>query len=306
MTPSVVSCHGGSPASTLAEATAAELAGLAPEGATIALDGCASGCCSLALAASGAAPQAAFDVSRYPGAPSDIAREIAALLDAPPATRKPRAPRRETALASEHRHPADDYLLALELLGSVSADCGSIVDGVPVIAADLARALGVSRPTVGEMLARLENDGLVERTDGRHLRLTPAGNRRAAAVVRKHRILEVFAVETLGVALDEAFVRARSLGEGFDDDAVTRLHAALGRPRRCPHGWPIDVDEARRESRGLVAALSAPAGETVVAVVETDPEALRALAAAGVTAGAPLPPGVPEQARKSAFVRAAG
>jgi len=41
-------------------------------------------------------------------------------------------------------------------------------------------------------------------------------------------------------------------------------------------------------------------------VVETDPEALRALAAAGVTAGAPLPPGVPEQARKSAFVRAAG
>jgi DtxR family Mn-dependent transcriptional regulator len=307
MTTTVASCHGGSPASALAEAAAAELVGLgASVEGTIALDGCASGCCSLALAARGETPRAVFDVSRYRGAPAAIAREIAALLDTPPPTRRPRVPRRDAGLASERRHTADDYLLAIELLGSAPADCGSIVDGVPVIAADLARALGVSRPTVGEMLARLEQDGIVERTDGRHLVLTAAGRERAAAVVRKQRILEVFAVRTLGVQLEDAFDRARALGEGFDNDALTRLHRALDAPGRCPHGWPLDVGEARRESRELVAALSGPAGATVVAVVEADREALRALAAAGVAPGTPLPAGVPAHVRNCAFVRAAG
>ena len=100
--------------------------------------------------------------------------------------------------------------------------------------------LGVSRASAGEMLKRLENEGLVRRGEHKEALLTPTGRKRAERVVRKHRIVERLLTDFMGYTAAEAHVYADDIGETFSDDMVERMEEKLGNPDRCPHGWPVD------------------------------------------------------------------
>jgi DtxR family Mn-dependent transcriptional regulator len=111
-------------------------------------------------------------------------------------------------------------------------------EGETVTNARLADWLGVSRPTVTAALRRMARDGLV-RTGSREIALTGDGEARAAAVVRRHRVVERWLVDSLGLDWVAADEEAASLEHAVSETVAEALYEALGRPTSCPHGNPI-------------------------------------------------------------------
>ena len=136
--------------------------------------------------------------------------------------------------------------------------------------------LGVSRASAGEMLKRLEGEGLIERGEHKEALLTATGRKRAERVVRKHRIIERLLTDFMGYTPAEAHVQADLLGDTFTDDMVERIEERLGNPDRCPHGWPVDPEAEQAENRDLAALseLDAGARATIVRLAEHDGELL--------------------------------
>src|ERR1700758_954496 len=136
--------------------------------------------------------------------------------------------------------------------------------------------LHVSRASAGEMLKRLEADGLIERGERKEALLTASGRERAERVVRKHRIIERVLTDFMGYTAYEAHERADELGDTFDDEMVARIDDKLGHPDRCPHGWPVDPDVEQRENRDLapLATLTPGTKATIVRLAEHDGELL--------------------------------
>jgi DtxR family Mn-dependent transcriptional regulator len=155
-------------------------------------------------------------------------------------------------MAQPHGHSVDEYLETIYFLaypiGEYRPSTGSTA-----IAARVAEMLGVSRASAGEMLKRLEAEGLVERGEQKEAILTPDGAERANRVVRKHRIIERFLTDFMGYTAAESHVHADELGDTFTDEMIERINERLGRPDRCPHGWPVDTDVEQRENTELVA-----------------------------------------------------
>ena len=168
-------------------------------------------------------------------------------------------------------------------------ECGAVADA-PTVAAHVAQVLGVSRPAAGEMLGRLRQAGFVRRGVHKDVLLTSEGRAAADAALRRQRILERFAADTLGYGFDECYERAREIAEGFTDESLERVWAVLGRPDSCPHGWPIDAELGRQQSRGLLALSSVSPGDVVGVerIDETSRERVRALLDAGVSPGEQL------------------
>jgi DtxR family Mn-dependent transcriptional regulator len=174
-------------------------------------------------------------------------------------------------MSTPHGHSIDDYLEAIHLLVS---PIGVYEPARPpaAIAARVAEALGVSRTAVGEMLKRLTAEGLLERGGGRELVLTAEGMRRAEQVVRRNHIVERFLTDFLGYDTAEAHDHAGRVGAALTDEMVERLHAKLGYPERCPHGWPVAPAQDREESRELVSLADLREGDRaeIVRVTEQD------------------------------------
>lgn len=267
----------------------------------VALDGCASACRARLLAARGAVGAQSLnlaDLSADGGGPSDdvlrLAHAAAARLQRPSPLPPPGRVRRpaRTPEAGRHRraHDVGDYLLAIDALGSASVACGAVGADAPTLAAHVSLLVGVSRPSAGEALARLEAKGLVARGGQKEVLLTGRGRVAADRVVRRQRLLERFVVDYLGYPPGESFERARMIGRAFDGDAIERLHARLCEPERCPHGWPVDPPTARAESERLTTLLAVPAGERarVVRIVEQDQPVACRLFDLGVAPGVDL------------------
>src|SRR3954451_1329313 len=83
--------------------------------------------------------------------------------------------------------------------------------GLPITGANIARAMQVSAPTVHEMLGRLEADGYVTRAEDKSLSFTGSGREHAADVVRRHRLIERFLTDVLGIPWDEVHEEAERL-----------------------------------------------------------------------------------------------
>jgi DtxR family Mn-dependent transcriptional regulator len=299
-----VACRSNSARSQVAADLAAELAArragsvrpldvVAADGgpSVVAIDGCSSACGARLLDAHGLTPVAALtlddvDVDRRPFA--DTVGVAAALVEQGGSARRARRPAPPAATASAGAHSVEDYLIAIDWLTSPVGPCGALVENAPTLAAHVSSTLGVSRPTAGEMLGRLEQQGLIRRGASKELVLTATGRDKADRVVRAHRVLERFAVDTLGYGLDTCFAHARRLAPSFDDEAIARLERALGHPGRCPHGWPVDPAAARDDAAHLVAltALAAGASARVELLPESDPAALAQALDAGLVPGA--------------------
>jgi DtxR family Mn-dependent transcriptional regulator len=189
-------------------------------------------------------------------------------------------------MSTPHGHSIDDYLEAIHLLVS---PIGVYEPARPpaAIAARVAEALGVSRTAVGEMLKRLTAEGLLERGGGRELVLTAEGMRRAEQVVRRNRIVERFLTDFLGYDTAEAHDHAGRVGAALTDEMVERLHAKLGYPERCPHGWPVAPAQDREESRELVSLADLHEGDSaeIVRVTEQDGSLLTWFQAEGFMPG---------------------
>ena len=136
--------------------------------------------------------------------------------------------------------------------------------------------LGVSRASAGEMLKRLEAEGLVERGEHKEALLTATGIERAERVVRKHRLIERLLTDFMGYTAAEAHVHADELGDTFSDDMVERIEERLGNPERCPHGWPVDPAFEQAENKELAPLADLKVGQQaeIVRLAEHDGELL--------------------------------
>jgi DtxR family Mn-dependent transcriptional regulator len=173
-------------------------------------------------------------------------------------------------------HSVDDYLETIYFLAFPIGEYHPLSPGEPTLAARVAEMLGVSRASAGEMLKRLEGDGLVERGERKEAILTASGRRRAEQVVRRHRLIERFLTDFLGYTPAESHVHADELGHTFTDEMIDRISDRLGHPDRCPHGWPVDTEFEQSENRELAPLSDLGAGEraTIVRLAEHDGDLL--------------------------------
>ena len=173
-------------------------------------------------------------------------------------------------------HSIDEYLETIYFLAFPIGEYRPDPNSSAAIASRVAEMLGVSRASAGEMLKRLEAEGLVERGEQKEAILTPTGIERAERVVRKHRLIERFLTDFMGYTAAESHVHADELGDTFSDDMVERINERLGFPDRCPHGWPIATDVEQAENAELVSLAELPSGCTaeIVRLAEHDGELL--------------------------------
>src|SRR5215213_911315 len=114
---------------------------------------------------------------------------------------------------------------------------------LPITGANIARAMQLSPPTVHEMIGRLERDGYVSRGDDKSLGFTDEGREHAQAIVRRHRLIERFLTDVLGIPWDEVHEEAERLEHAMSPVLEARMRAAIGDAKTCPHGHPINVGE---------------------------------------------------------------
>jgi DtxR family Mn-dependent transcriptional regulator len=155
--------------------------------------------------------------------------------------------------------------------------------GLPITGANIARAMQLSAPTVHEMLGRLEKDGYVSRGDDRSVDFTEQGRREAEAMVRRHRMIERFLTDVLGVPWDEVHEEAERLEHAMSPVLEERMMAAIGDAQTCPHGHPIV--EGAREQGALLADVEEGAAVHVLRFENEAEELLHYLKRAGLHPG---------------------
>jgi DtxR family transcriptional regulator, Mn-dependent transcriptional regulator len=173
-------------------------------------------------------------------------------------------------------HSVDEYLETIYFLAFPIGEYTPHGAGSPPLASRVAEMLHVSRASAGEMLKRLEADGLIERGKKKEALLTEAGRERAERVVRKHRIIERLLTDFMGYTGYESHERADELGDTFSDEMIERIDDKLGHPQRCPHGWPVDPEVEQAENAELAPLATLPAGTraTIVRLAEHDGDLL--------------------------------
>lgn len=175
----------------------------------------------------------------------------------------------------------EDYLKAIHHLSEGGATVGTTA---------LADRLGVTAGSVTAMLKRLSEGGWVEHVPYYGSRLTEAGRERAVAMIRGHRIIELFLVEVLGYSWDEVHDEAERLEHSASGRLIQRMSTVLGEPELDPHGAPIPRPGGRFEERRFPPLTELADGERgrLRRVSDEDPEALRYLAELGMVPGVDL------------------
>jgi DtxR family Mn-dependent transcriptional regulator len=155
--------------------------------------------------------------------------------------------------------------------------------GLPMTGANLARAMQLSAPTVHEMLGRLERDGYVTRARDRSVSFTEDGRRQAEDVTSRHRLIERFLTDVVGVPWDDVHEEAERLEHAMTPRFEAYVRAAVGDAKTCPHGHPINVGE---RTPGVPLADCAIDAQVTILRLENEAEdLLHYLMAAGVEPG---------------------
>jgi DtxR family Mn-dependent transcriptional regulator len=173
----------------------------------------------------------------------------------------------------------EDYLKAI--LKLQRADDARVSPGA------VSQALGVSPGTVTSMMKTLADSGLVSYEPYSGVLLTPEGRSLAIHVIRRHRLVELFLVQVLGMDWSEVHAEAERLEHVVSDAVIGRIDDLLGHPSVDPHGDPIP------DRHGMVEELDHPSLATcevgrelrVVRVLDQDPEFLRSMEDRGLTPG---------------------
>src|SRR5439155_3938276 len=119
--------------------------------------------------------------------------------------------------------------------------------------------------------------GLVEYEPYAGVTLTPAGQKLAAMVVRRHRVIEVFLVQVMGFRWDEVHDDAEQLEHVVSDRLIDRMDEMLGRPEVDPHGDPIPDAEGVIKKQQTQTLLTCPLRTrmTITRIVDQDKQFLR-------------------------------
>jgi DtxR family Mn-dependent transcriptional regulator len=115
--------------------------------------------------------------------------------------------------------------------------------GLPMTGANLSRAMQLSAPTVHEMIGRLERDGYIVRDADRMIGFTPSGRSHAERIVSRHRMIERFLTDVVGVPWDDVHEEAEHLEHAMTPRFEAYVRASVGEAKTCPHGHPIRVGE---------------------------------------------------------------
>ena len=154
---------------------------------------------------------------------------------------------------------------------------------LPMTGANVARAMQLSPPTVHEMIGRLERDGYITRADDKTIAFTGSGREHAEGIVRRHRLIERFLTDVLGIPWHEVHEEAERLEHAMSPVLEERMLAAIGDAKTCPHGHPIEAG-ARIEGAPL-ADVELGAKLTVLRFENEAEDVLLDLRAAGVDPG---------------------
>jgi DtxR family transcriptional regulator, iron-dependent repressor len=155
--------------------------------------------------------------------------------------------------------------------------------GLPMTGANIARAMHLSPPTVHEMVGRLERDGYITRGTDKAISFTDSGREHAEAIVRRHRLIERFLTDVLGIPWDEVHEEAERLEHAMSPVLEERMLAAIGDAKTCPHGHPIDVGS--RITSVPLADVAEGAKVTIVRFENEAEDLLHYLKAAGFDPG---------------------
>jgi DtxR family transcriptional regulator, Mn-dependent transcriptional regulator len=155
--------------------------------------------------------------------------------------------------------------------------------GLPMTGANLARAMQLSAPTVHEMLGRLERDGYIVRGSGRGIQFTDSGREHAEQIVGRHRMIERFLTDTVGVPWDDVHEEAEKLEHAMTPRFEAYVRTSVGDAMTCPHGHPIKVGE--RVDGVPLADCEVGATVTILRLENEAEDLLHYLKAAGIEPG---------------------
>ena len=160
----------------------------------------------------------------------------------------------------------------------------------PATASALAERMGLRVSSVSDGLKRLAAADLIDHQRYGAIELTPLGRTYAVAMIRRHRLIETFLVETLGYTWDRVHDEAEVLEHAVSDFMIERIDAILNHPTRDPHGDPIPDASGRISFPQTVPLTQCEPGERVVLerITDSDPRLLRYLQDHGFVPGARL------------------
>ena len=166
----------------------------------------------------------------------------------------------------------ENYLKTIYLAQSANqAAAPSSDELVPM--GQLASALGVVPGTATTMVKTLSESGLVYYEPYMGVRLTPAGEKLAGLVLRRHRLIELFLVKVLGMSWAEVHDEAERLEHAVSERLIDRIDEMLGRPAVDPHGDPIPTAEGQVPRPEYLDLMSAPTGVTLTVTRVADQDA---------------------------------
>src|SRR5947207_3485250 len=155
--------------------------------------------------------------------------------------------------------------------------------GLPMTGANLARAMQLSAPTVHEMLGRLERDGYIARDEERTIEFTTSGREHAEWLVSRHRMIERFLTDVVGVPWDDVHEEAEHLEHAMTPRFESYVRSSVGSAKTCPHGHPIRVGE---RIDGVPLADCEPGAKVTILRLENEAEdLLHYLKQAGIEPG---------------------
>jgi DtxR family transcriptional regulator, Mn-dependent transcriptional regulator len=173
----------------------------------------------------------------------------------------------------------EDYLKAIWMLQQAES---------PVATSRIAERLGLTSAAVTAMVKRLAEQGLLRHEPYYGVRLTGSGELAALRIIRRHRVLELFLVETLGYDWDGVHEEAERLEHAASDELIERLARLLGEPDRDPHGNAIPTATGEVDRERYPALGDLPPGESrrILEVEVEEPEQLRYLGSLNLRPGA--------------------
>src|SRR5665213_1892358 len=154
---------------------------------------------------------------------------------------------------------------------------------LPMTAANVARAMQLSAPAVHEMIGRLEREGYITRSGDKVIGFTESGERQAEEIVGRHRLIERFLTDVLGIPWDEVHEEAERLEHAMSPVLEERMLAAIGNATTCPHGHPIAA--GARLAGVPLADVSVGASVKVLRFENEAEDLLRYLKASGLEPG---------------------
>ena len=154
----------------------------------------------------------------------------------------------------------------------------------------VAAALAVTPGTATTMVKALAESGLAEYEPYSGVRLTAAGEKLAALVLRRHRLVELFLVQVMGMSWAEVHDEAEQLEHVVSERLIERIDQMLGHPTHDPHGDPIPNPEGTIAAADLDTLMTCPIGEPlrVTRIADQDPAFLRFIENNGLKPGQPI------------------